>query len=82
MLKKKVTQMTGYSRGARVIAIPILIYSTLLYSLLILLVGTVFLSFSYVPLDVSGNTRLLSLYFHYITSDKCLSYTVYSVSKG
>jgi len=40
------------------------------------------LSFSYVPLDVSGNTRLLSLYMHYITNDKCLSYTVYSVSKG
>jgi len=40
------------------------------------------LSFSYVPLDVSGNTRLLSLYIHYITNDKYLSYTVYSVSEG
>jgi len=71
--------MMGYSCGARVIAIPTLIYSTLLSTHL--LVGTVFLSFSYVPLDVSGNTRLLSLYIHYITNDKCLSYTVYSVSK-
>jgi hypothetical protein len=40
------------------------------------------LSFSYMPLDVSGNTRLLSLYIHYIIIDSCLYYTVYSVSKG
>jgi hypothetical protein len=40
------------------------------------------LSFSYVPLDVSGNTRLLLFYIHYITNDKCLSYTAYSVSEG
>lgn len=40
------------------------------------------LSFIYVLLDVSGNTRLLSLHIHCITNDKCLSCTVHSVSEG
>jgi hypothetical protein len=42
------------------------------------------LSFRYVSLDVSGNTRLFSFSvpIHYITNDQHLSGTVYSVVKG